>query len=212
MQRRQAFTLIELLVVISIISLLLSIMLPALTNARNAARAVVCQSNQRQIAVMTHMYTQEWDGYVPATRQSSGKIWDKPLRAMNPSANKAFLCPGQTFVKYSGPNDVRSYAFNATMTELKWANIYGVTNPDQVILMIDTANSEIGAYNYSVLKNGTIAAEWNKQYRKILTVHAGKSNAFFVDLHVAPVPGTTAWLTDAGRWTPTGNLRYVNAP
>lgn len=53
------FTLLELLVVISIIALLMSIMLPPLRNAKEAARRVACASNLRQLTLAWTMYAVE---------------------------------------------------------------------------------------------------------------------------------------------------------
>jgi len=62
---RQAFTLIELLVVISIISLLISILLPALSKARSASVLIQCASNMRQNMVAVDSYATEHDGHYP---------------------------------------------------------------------------------------------------------------------------------------------------
>jgi len=58
---RHGFTLIELLVVISIIALLISILLPALTKARDAAKNVQCLVNQRQVAMAMIAYEVDED-------------------------------------------------------------------------------------------------------------------------------------------------------
>jgi prepilin-type N-terminal cleavage/methylation domain-containing protein/prepilin-type processing-associated H-X9-DG protein len=64
-QRRNAFTLVELLVVIGIMAVLISILLPALSRARESAKTVQCASNMRQIGIGMHMYCNENRGAVP---------------------------------------------------------------------------------------------------------------------------------------------------
>jgi prepilin-type N-terminal cleavage/methylation domain-containing protein len=63
MGTRKAFTLVELLVVIGIISVLISILLPALNKARESAIAVQCLSNQRQTMLAIRMYCDEQVGF-----------------------------------------------------------------------------------------------------------------------------------------------------
>ena len=65
MKLKKGCTLIELLVVVSIIAMLLSIMMPALSKAREAARCTVCKSNLYQLGITFMVYAGSNDTFLP---------------------------------------------------------------------------------------------------------------------------------------------------
>lgn len=78
--RYQAFTLIELLVVISIIALLLSILLPAMSRVRRQAKGTVCLAHLRELSHGWHLYADDFnDVCLP------GRFYNQPGGTANPA-------------------------------------------------------------------------------------------------------------------------------
>jgi len=93
-QHRIGFTLVELLVVIGIIAILIGILLPALTRAREAANRVKCASNLRQIGTYVGMYAAAYNNKVPlgylrsdAYIPGNSTIWYMSKGGLHPQTN-----------------------------------------------------------------------------------------------------------------------------
>jgi prepilin-type N-terminal cleavage/methylation domain-containing protein len=72
MDRRRGFTLIELLVVVAIIALLMSILLPALGKAKQAAREAICGTNVHHLVTALQLYGEGNRAWLPPLKSNPG--------------------------------------------------------------------------------------------------------------------------------------------
>ena len=151
-QSHRAFTLIELLVVISIITLLISILLPALGKARQSAYAVKCMSSLRQIGQLTQIYAAENKQFLPQMQRTNNHTWrrilletmDSKVSSVTPGGtvrdkimpgnqyHSLFWCP--VMVMQYGFQDHQNGRSSYSMNTYFWSNDFSYTaskdNPD----------------------------------------------------------------------------------
>ncbi|HWN97131.1 MAG TPA: type II secretion system protein [Methylomirabilota bacterium] len=90
--KNAGFTLIELLVVIAIIAILASMLLPALSKAKEAGRRIACVSNQKQLGLSSLMFVDDNEGKFPARVTANLPRWPEQLREGYKDV-RIMLCP-----------------------------------------------------------------------------------------------------------------------
>ncbi|MFG0250138.1 MAG: type II secretion system protein [Phycisphaeraceae bacterium JB051] len=181
----QAFTLIELLVVISIISLLIGILLPALASARKAAQASQCAAKLQQQGVAFNLYMNDYNMTLPCIWRSADEQWVnqlKPYGSKTDTSGHLLNCP-VAYTTYDGNNGNiwTSYGMNATDSggTDKYLTWEFIPRPSAKIIVTDTIESNVDGVGWKAFSqtNGRV------DYR-----HLGQSAQFlYLDWHVKSV-------------------------
>ena len=130
---KMKFTLLELLVVISIVSILLSLTLPAVSKARSKIHAAVCSGNLKSIGQGALIYSNDFDDYsMPA---SFGNTSDG---AYNHFINYMIACDGYTIEAFQCPSMDEEEMFDPAGHDPVTGNIY--TNASYIMNIIKPGN------------------------------------------------------------------------
>ncbi|OGV50735.1 MAG: hypothetical protein A2017_13230 [Lentisphaerae bacterium GWF2_44_16] len=180
---KKEFTLIELLIVISIIAILASMLLPALSTVKAKTRAMKCSSNQKQVGLALNMYSNDFNDYTcPKLTYDNSYAWSKILidndyvtKCLPEKifSNSILMCPdgkGSSHKedRYYGTSFGLNGCVSSSFTVPRWFKRIQITHPSTVIQAMDSITYWVRFYEPTF----------------ILFRHLGKTNILFFDGHV----------------------------
>ncbi len=183
--KENGFTLIELLVVISIISLLISILLPALKNARMAANQIKCSASLRQVGQTGASYINDYNGWVPPA-YDAGTYWYEMLSDYVDDLRNRLKC---TVAVTGAGNNTANYGWNQEFGR-KFTSGW---NPGPRIKIDALVHSHSMVVNAGEATSYSSTSTWHNYYIAknqfyINFPHNGRTNVLFLDTHVQTAP------------------------
>jgi prepilin-type N-terminal cleavage/methylation domain-containing protein/prepilin-type processing-associated H-X9-DG protein len=111
MRRQRGFTLVELLVVIGIIAVLISMLLPALSKAREQAKQAQCLSQLKEIGTAAQMFANEHQQFLPL----AGTLWGMPAGYAMPTPQALNDISQRHYTYYNSGGYTRPMPFEAAL-------------------------------------------------------------------------------------------------
>jgi prepilin-type N-terminal cleavage/methylation domain-containing protein/prepilin-type processing-associated H-X9-DG protein len=216
MESKRAFTLVELLVVMAIIAVLVGLLLPSLTRAKEAAKSASCLGNLKQWGLATQLFASENQDWLPKDGTPNGTSVDEgwyndlprmlrlPCYREMPWRTNASIEPGPSLwicpanLRRSNGNNLFHYCLNEHVNGSGTGNqvkLGSIIRPAQVVWLFD---------------NGKLAAV-AQQNNVHTNLHQRGAQFTFLDGHAARFRNFEYWDFAAARGR-TNNLDLMWIP